>query len=261
MASNEVKGFIMEYDRIIAEFTDLCRDCFGGKLAGVYLHGSAAMGCFNPKKSDLDLIVVVESALSDEEKLSFLHGVAALNGLAPEKGIETSAVLRRVCRPFLYPTPYELHFSPAYLGLYRRDPIEYIERLCGVDRDLAAHFTIINHFGIALYGAPVGEIFGAVPPECYRDSILYDIQDARAAIVSSPVYVTLNLCRVLAFLEAGLVTSKKTGGEWARDRIPTEYGDIVSRALLSYAGDGEMPAAEAELSSFAEYMLARINEK
>lgn len=31
------------------------RDALGDNLIGVCLHGSAAMGCFNPAKSDLDL--------------------------------------------------------------------------------------------------------------------------------------------------------------------------------------------------------------
>jgi len=30
----------------------------GRNLAAVYLHGSLAMGCFNPQRSDLDLLVL-----------------------------------------------------------------------------------------------------------------------------------------------------------------------------------------------------------
>ncbi len=35
-------------------------------LIGIYLHGSLAMGCYNEKKSDIDLLVVVENDLSRE---------------------------------------------------------------------------------------------------------------------------------------------------------------------------------------------------
>lgn len=33
-------------------------------LVGIYLHGSLAMGCFNPSRSDVDLVVVKESLLT-----------------------------------------------------------------------------------------------------------------------------------------------------------------------------------------------------
>ena len=42
-------------DALVAE----SRLCLGDTLVGVYLHGSAAMGCYHPAHSDLDLLVVV----------------------------------------------------------------------------------------------------------------------------------------------------------------------------------------------------------
>lgn len=33
-----------------APFLRACLDCMGGNLVGVYLHGSAAMGCFHPAR-------------------------------------------------------------------------------------------------------------------------------------------------------------------------------------------------------------------
>ena len=38
-------------------FVSLCREVLADALTGVYLHGSLAMGCFNPVTSDVDLIV------------------------------------------------------------------------------------------------------------------------------------------------------------------------------------------------------------
>ena len=46
-------GFIMNSKNIL-----------GNNLTGIYLHGSAAMGCFNDKKSDIDLLVVVKNDIS-----------------------------------------------------------------------------------------------------------------------------------------------------------------------------------------------------
>lgn len=54
-----------------------------------------------------------------------------------------SIVKMDVCKPFVYPTPFELHFSNAYLQWYKTNPLDYVEKMNGVDKDLAAHFTII----------------------------------------------------------------------------------------------------------------------
>ena len=94
-------------DAFVAQSRAILVDC----LTGVYLHGSAAMGYFQPQKSDVDLLIVVENALPDELKLQYMAMVTAMNDYAPQKGIEMSVLRRDVCKPFVYPTPYELHFS------------------------------------------------------------------------------------------------------------------------------------------------------
>ena len=42
----------------------------GSRLVGVYLHGSVALRAFCPDSGDLDLLVVVEDALTAPEKLA-----------------------------------------------------------------------------------------------------------------------------------------------------------------------------------------------
>ena len=43
----------MPYQNILDEFVNTTQQIMEGKLTGIYLHGSMAMGCFNPKKSDI----------------------------------------------------------------------------------------------------------------------------------------------------------------------------------------------------------------
>ena len=47
-------------ESICSEFVARFQNILKENLVGVYLHGSAVMGCFNPAKSDIDLIVVTE---------------------------------------------------------------------------------------------------------------------------------------------------------------------------------------------------------
>ena len=102
---------LLQTDSLINGFVEQSKDILRDNLVGVYLHGSLVMGCFNPQKSDIDLIIVIDKPISDSIKRAYLDMVVQFNALAPKKGIEMSIVLREVCKPFVYPTPFELHFS------------------------------------------------------------------------------------------------------------------------------------------------------
>ncbi len=101
----------MDTNTITTGFVEKSKEILQENLAGIYLHGSAVMGCFNPAKSDLDFIVVVKESMSDADKRAYMDMVVDLNGKGPAKGIEMSVVKQSVCKPFVYPTPFELHFS------------------------------------------------------------------------------------------------------------------------------------------------------
>ena len=245
-------------DAIISSFTERSKEILKDDLVGVYLHGSAVMGCYNPAKSDIDLIVVVKDPISDTLKRSYMDMVVGLNAKGPAKGIEMSIVKQSVCKPFVYPTPFELHFSVAHLDRYKKDPDEYISKMKGEDKDLAAHFTIINHRGKCLFGAPVKDTFADVPVQDYIDSIWNDIADAEEEITANPMYLILNLARVLAYIKDGLVLSKKEGGEWALKNVHERYHSLIQDALIEYAEDRNIFYDTNLAKDYAKYMVNQI---
>lgn len=248
---------------ITEAFTRQTGDILGDNLVGVYLHGSAVMGCFNEVKSDIDLLVVVDQALTDDVKRRYMDMVVALNECAPPKGIEMSVVRRNVLKPFLYPTPFELHFSPAHLRWYRINPADYISRMKGTDRDLAAHFTILYHRGRCLCGEAISEVFEEVKGEYYRDSIWDDVKGAEEEIQANPTYIILNLCRVLAYEKEGLILSKREGGEWGLSRLPEKVHPLLRDALADYASDEPREYdtnLAAEFSAFMKDSIASARD-
>ena len=247
-----------DLDKLLNGFTERTKEILKDNLVGIYLHGSAVMGCFHPEQSDIDLIIVVERPLSDAVKRAYMEMVTAYSATGPKKGIEMSVVLRSVCKPFVYPTPFELHFSEGHAAWYRNDPDDYIRRMNGTDKDLAAHFTIINRRGKCLYGAPIPEVFETVPADDYMDSIWFDVEGAAEEITTYPTYLTLNLARVLAFKEERLVLSKKEGGEWAIDRLPKEYRPLIENALHAYTESAEVVYDNDLAVRYAEYMIGQI---
>ena len=255
----KLTGHRMNYENLLNQFVDRMKEILNENLTGIYLHGSLAMGCFNSRKSDLDLIVITENLISDLQKMQIMQHIVRLNEDAPPKGLEISFVLRKWCKPFAYPTPFELHFSPTHLKRFMEDPVDYIEKMKGIDIDLAAHFSIINRFGVVLYGEEIEQVFSEVPEEYYRQSICADIENAVNDIIGNPIYITLNLCRVFAFMKNGLYLSKEQGGKWGIESLP-EYRSVISEALDCYTSDRNMMANAEELRLFAKETLHLIRD-
>ncbi len=249
---------MQRYEILLNIFTEQSKDILGENLTGIYLHGSAAMGCFHWEKSDLDLIVVVKKSVSDKIKRQYMDMVIRLNEQAPAKGIEMSIVREDVCSPFVYPTPYELHFSKAHIKWYQEKPEDYIEKMRGADKDLAAHFTIIYYRGRVLYGKEIKEVFAKVNRTDYFDSIWLDIENAEEEIFEKPVYITLNLCRVLAYKRDNKILSKQEGGKWGLENVPEKYIGLVEDAVKAYDTGGYMKLDELLARGYAEYMLKEI---
>lgn len=256
-----------EYINLIDDLVRQSQNILGRNLVGIYLHGSAVMGCFNSQKSDLDFIIVIKEDISNTAKRAYMDMIVKLNEQAPKKGIELSIVKESVCSPFVYPTPFELHFSIAHLNWYQTDPDDYIEKMKGTDKDLAAHFTIISHRGKTLYGKAICKVFSEVSRENYFDSIRNDIENAPEEITEDPTYIILNLCRVLAFQREDLILSKSEGGKWGLSNIPQnippKYSGLIEGALTDYEScnsnsEHDRMPDETLAKEFADYMLTQI---
>jgi streptomycin 3"-adenylyltransferase len=202
-------------DKIVTLFKEELKE----NLLGIYLHGSLAMGCFNPIRSDIDFIVVVEEKLTAINQKRIASMVLSLNEeMSNERGIEFSIILETHLKPFIYLTPFEFHYSDYHREKYRTDE----NYLCGgfEDEDLASQIEVAYHRGITLYGKPLSELYEPIARPFYLASILH-VEDATEDIINNPMYFTLNLCRILFFLKEGIVSSKKEGGEWGVIRNKT----------------------------------------
>ena len=164
------------------------------------------------------------------------------------------------CNPFVYPTPFLLHYSRMHTAWYRRDPEDYVRKMKGTDRDLAAHFTVTRNRGICLYGPPAAEVFGEVPEADYLDSIWNDVSGAEEEITDNPMYLILNLARVLAYRREKAVLSKLEGGEWGIRNLPEEYRPLVRTALREYRDGEEVRYDPAAAKHYAAYMLEQIRK-
>ena len=195
----------------IENLLETLQGIISANLHGFYLHGSLAMGCFNPNCSDLDVIAVTAEGMAVETKRAIAAILLQQSG-APHS-IEISFLRRRDLAPWRYPTPFDFHYSETWRAHFEDDLASGAWRRWNEqqreDSDLAAHITILQQQGVTLFGPPIARTFPPVPGEDYLTSILADYAAARDAIVRRPVYGVLNLCRVYRYLRDGSICSKK----------------------------------------------------
>jgi streptomycin 3"-adenylyltransferase len=249
----------------------------GDAVAGVYLHGSLATGCYYRPKSDIDLIVTVSRPLGDEERHKLLLALADASDARPTTGeLELHVVLDTAARAAPHPMPYELAFGDKIKGRVRRGDVELAQQPAEarVDRDLAAHCTVTRARGVALTGALPAEAFGAVSHEAFIDAVLYDLEWILGDehILESPFYGVLNGCRVLQLLVdgPGTVANKEEGALWGIARLPAEHRPVIQAALDAYRSDRDvMPANRqrsdspwdaAALLRFRDYVAQEVAE-
>jgi len=230
-------------------------------LIGVYLHGSLAMGCFNPERSDIDLLVIIQHRLTLEQKKTLVESLLRISG-APHP-IEISFLRISDINPWRYPTPYNLHYSEDWRMKYERvfgdGEWGQLSKEPQTDRDLAAHIAVTRQRGFCLWGEPIQLIFPEVPEEHFIDSITSDLNWSLDKLDEIPVYAVLNACRILAYLQRKVLFSKREGALWALEDGPVEFRPMINTALEAYRSSTEKhPLLDLET---AHDFLVKVSDK
>ena len=223
-------------------------------LVGIYLYGSLAMGCFNPKSSDIDIILVVQKGLLKGQRkkiIEYLKGVSSKN-----RRIELSIVRENAVRNPRYPIMVDLHFE-HWGEVFENEK----------DKEILSNLYTTRKRGFCVWGMPIGDVFSEIPAQYHLRSVIEDLEHTRKYLHESPesvgydpaVYWVLGSCRILAFIREETVLSKLEGGRWGLANLPKEYHDLVEQALSCYRGKkNERTWNHEKLEAFADYMTTVI---
>lgn len=231
-----------------------------GNLIGVYLHGSLALGCFNPTTSDIDLLVITHHKIPLSTKKALVHSLVSISGVP--HAIEISILCQDNLIPWKYPTPFELHYSEAWRERLSEDlTSNNWKHLCEqpqTDTDLAAHITVTKYRGICLLGASIEEVFPDVPPKDFLASIVTDLDWTLERLGQISMTGVLNSCRTYAYLQERRICSKEEGAVWALNILPVEFRPVVEIALGIYRGERcEQDVIELDdASRLIEYVIS-----
>lgn len=248
----------------IQQLREHVQNILGTNFVGLYLHGSLALGCFNPLQSDIDLLVVTDQVMRTDIKYQIAKLLLGAS-MAPT-AIEISFLVKSIISPFQHPLPYDLHYSEDW----REDFTSALQTGAWrtwndephTDVDLTAHVTITVNRGVCLYGRPIKEVFPDVPTHYYRTALLTDFDWSLPQATIIPTYFILNACRTCAYLQEGSILSKDEGGTWGLRVLPPQFHKLIQQALNVYRGDGEVQKYQPRaLDTFVNYMQERIKRE
>ncbi|MEO6511818.1 MAG: aminoglycoside adenylyltransferase domain-containing protein [Nocardioides sp.] len=202
--------------RYLGALTAEVADVVGAGLVGAYPHGSLMLGGYRPLRSDIDVVVVVEGALSPDEQSEIAARLAHDALPCPAIGLELSVVTRAVAAAPNVRPAFELHVTTAEQDRKLVDGHGHPG-----DLDLVLHFAVCHALGYPP--------FAEVP----RTLVLARVSDELTwAVEHVPdEYAVLNACRALHYATDGALVSKVAGGEWALTRLSGAERTIVDAAL------------------------------
>jgi hypothetical protein len=227
----------------------------GPALAGLYLHGSAALGGWSAERSDVDLLGVVARPLGRRAKQAAAARLLHPALVCPAHGgLELSLVTAATAAAPPRRPPFELHVNTGPEGVRH-----HLGGPGAVDPDLLLYFAVCRRSGVAVRGAPPAEVF-AEPPRAWL--LEQAAEELRWALLNRGfTYRVLTACRAWRLLEDGELCSKLDGGEWARRRVADPA--LVDAALAAQRGLAPTPGAAADLAAadrFAAMVLDRFPE-
>jgi hypothetical protein len=235
-------------DRILPALLDDLRASLGPGLVGAYLYGSAVSGGFDPKLSDVDLVVVTEGS-SDDIEFAVYDGIITRLA-AREPGwadrLEITFVGRDTLANFRSGGPLVEISHDIPLG-----------RLTTADDWLETWF-LVRDADTPLLGPSPREL---IPPITFGEFIRGAALDVDRLVDKSRddprdgsvAYRLLTLCRILRSVESGAICSKDEGAAFVAERYPDRRW-VIDAALAVRHGAGSRVFTTVERRAVSELM-------
>ncbi len=224
LVPNAIKSFLAGYR------AHLERDTFA-LVAGCYLHGSIALGAFDPARSDIDFVAVLKRPCTAEE-LQTLAGIH--QGLArhyPQWQMEGSylqaANLGKAAEEIApYPCFYDGKFNPA--GRHDINPVTW---------------WLLKTHGIPLFGAIPAELPFRIEWETVRAYTHHNLNTYWRTWAYDPRYIVAlqrdgaiewavpGVLRLYYSLQTNRMTSKVGAAMYGLQTLPAAWHRLIQEAL------------------------------
>lgn len=254
-----------DVNAVLGNLLHRVRTALGEHFRGMYLFGSLVAGDFDPRRSDVDVLVVIDDVLSAER-------FAALQQVHRDIAASSS--------------PWAVEVEAYYLteAALRRDDPSFgchlkVNRGGGVleplhrDRGWLIQGHILREYGVALAGPDPRTLVAPVAPDDLRKTIAASVPEWLEVLLADPTelrragfqaYLVLTLCRVLYTIENDAVASKQVAGRWAQVAMGEQWTQLIGDALAWRKDTPDRETADnkiAETKELIRHVLARCQDR
>lgn len=233
---------------LLDEITTRLPVILGRNLVGIYLYGSLTQRAFDPRRSDVDLIVVTRRDLSDAQFRRLGAWLA--------RAAESNPWATRLQMIFLIRDEVLTIDSKACLYQFGK-----LDR-GGSDGNPIIWMNVLES-GVALHGPRPETFVPDITREILFEALAREVGYLREEIVEKPssewrdapsyrAYAVLTLCRILYSHAHGTIVSKKRAARWALRNLPERWHGIITRALES-GGERESGISLSRIRKFIAF--------
>jgi len=237
--------------------TELQRLLVEQGLTGMYLHGSLALGGFNPTRSNINSIVVLRRGMDVEMKRTIVSLLLRISNMPCP--LDIHFLVEQALFPFQHPLSYDFHYSEAQRERIQQDLRDGTWEQWNDDtgQDPQLTFAFFQH-KVCL--EPLATELPVVSEQDYRTALIEDNKRALAKPLHNPLAFVLNACRDVAYLHNGVALSKEAGGAWGLVNMPERYHPLILQMLTLYRGERPgRPVGQAALNAFVFYLQETIS--
>jgi hypothetical protein len=246
---------LTEVQKILEELLLGARAVLGAQFVGMYLYGSLSSGDFNPASSDIDFVIITETALLPET-------VAALEALHQRLWAEGSYWAAHLEGAYV-PRADWRRYDPAMRPVPTVNEGRFVVGGLGSDWVLQRH--VVREAGVTLAGPPPASLLDPVSPAELRAAVAGILREAWAGFVNDPAFLSradyqafavLTMCRALYVLEQGTFVSKPAAARWALSALPQRWHSLIQQAAAWNYGAEEIGQVE-DIQALIRYTVAQ----
>ncbi|MDO8498076.1 MAG: DUF4111 domain-containing protein [bacterium] len=233
------------------------KEIFDTDLIGFYLTGSLSYDDFKWDRSDIDLLVVLKKAVSEEqfEKLKSKYQKLKISHPKWAERLECSYISIDILKdilPPLQPRPYYGE-GELYLSTYGNEW-------------LINNYLLYTH-GVALIGPDFKTLAKPINIQDVQKACVRDLFKEWEPKIIDPEwlknshyqsYAVLNVCRILYTVMSNEAASKKVSAEWVKNEFPQWRKLIETAENWKY---GIEMTLQDKTKEFIRFVIGKVKEK
>jgi predicted nucleotidyltransferase len=208
----------------------------GTYFVGLYLHGSLALGDFDPGHSDIDFLVVTAEELPEKliPDLETMHQRIWNSELEWAAKLEGTYIPKDSLYRYHAADPPRPHINERKFLFFPNENYWVISRY------------ILREKGVVVNGLPIRPLIAPISPEELREAVVSGLIEGWIPRLNErdwlvppghQSYIALTCCRALYTVEFGKIASKPVSARWALTVLDNQWTDLIESALAWHYGE------------------------